>query len=81
MPAPHSTTFSFAYSDPDRARLVERAIRQEVDEIADDRSRTAVDRDDSTLRIVVQASDIVALRAAANTWLTLTDVAERTAEL
>ena len=81
MPAPHSTTFSFAYSDPDRARLVERAIRQEVDEIADDRSRTTVGREGGTLRVVVEAADLVALRAAANTWLTLTDVAERTAEL
>lgn len=80
MTAPHRTTFSFDYVDADRARLVERAIRQEVDEIADDRSWTTVTRNGATLQVVVAAEDLVALRAGMNTWLTLTDVAERSAE-
>lgn len=79
MSAPHRTTFSFDYADAARASIVERAVRQEVDEIADDRSWTTVTRDGATLRVVVAAEDLVALRAGMNTWLTLTDVAERAA--
>ncbi|MDX1745662.1 MAG: KEOPS complex subunit Pcc1 [Halobacteriales archaeon] len=81
MSAAHRSTFSFTYSDPSEARIIERAIRQEVDEIADDRSRTTVERSDDTVRVIVTATDLVALRAACNTWLTLTTVAERAATL
>lgn len=81
MSAVHRSTFSFTYSNPSEARIVERSIRQEVDEIADDRSRTTVERTDATVRVIVTAMDLVALRAACNTWLTLTGVAERAAAL
>ena len=59
------------------ASRVEAAIRPEVGDIDDDRSRATLDRDGREVEIVVEAGDLVALRAGLNTWLTLADVAER----
>ncbi|NHN47565.1 KEOPS complex Pcc1-like subunit [Halostella sp. JP-L12] len=75
----HETTLAFSYSDLDRARTVERSVSQEVDEIQGDRSATTVSRDGATVTVAVEAADLVALRAALNTWLSLVDVAEQTA--
>lgn len=79
--APHRTTFSLEYDDERQARIVEASVGQEIGEIDDDRSRTAIECEATTLRIVIEAADLVALRAASNTWLTLVDVAERSASL
>jgi KEOPS complex subunit Pcc1 len=73
----HEATFCAEYDDPERARRVERAIRPEVDDIESDRTRATVSRTDERLEVTVTASDLVALRAGLNTWLTLVDVAER----
>jgi KEOPS complex subunit Pcc1 len=75
-PLPHSLTLTAAYDDPDRARTVARSLAEEVGEIDDDRSRTDLDRVGSDLTIAVEATDLVALRAASNTWLSLLSVAE-----
>lgn len=77
----HEAVLTFAYDDetPDpaeRARRVERAVRPEVGEIAGDRTRAALDREDGTVRVRVDAADLVALRAGLNTWSTLVRVAE-----
>ena len=80
MAAPHVIEFEFAYDNPGLAGTVERSLAQEVGEIDDDRSSTTVARDGSTVSIRVEAADLVALRAAANTWLSLTTVAERVAD-
>jgi KEOPS complex subunit Pcc1 len=74
--APHSLSLQFEYDAERRARIVERSIRVEVGEIDDDRSTASVDREDRTVRVRIDAADLVALRAGANTWHRLVDVAE-----
>ena len=76
----HDATLEFDYETPSRARLVAASVAREIGEIDDDRSRTTIDRDGSTVSIDIEASDVIALRAALNTWFTLVDVAERAAE-
>jgi KEOPS complex subunit Pcc1 len=73
----HEATFCAEYDDLERARRVGRAIRPEVDDIESDRTRATVSRTDDRLAVTIAASDLVALRAGLNTWLTLIDVAER----
>ena len=77
----HEAECFFEYSAPAEARLVERSLRPEVGDIEGDRTRTTLDRDGDRLTITVSASDLVALRAGLNTWLTLAGVAERSAGL
>lgn len=76
---PHRTRFSLDYDDERLARVVETSLAQEVGEIDDDRSTTSLARDGGTLEVAVEAADLVALRAACNTWLSLAGVAEETA--
>ncbi|MFB6295260.1 MAG: KEOPS complex subunit Pcc1 [Halobacteriales archaeon] len=76
---PHELSLSFRYSDATRARTIERSLRQEVGEIDDDRSRTDLRRGRDELEMTVEAADLVALRAAGNTWLSLVSVAEAAA--
>ncbi len=71
--------FSLTYSSPSEARTVERSLRPEVDDIQGDRTRASLERDGELVTITISASDLVALRAGLNTWLTLADVAERSA--
>jgi KEOPS complex subunit Pcc1 len=73
----HETRLSVEYPSPEHARRVERAIAPEIGDIDDDRSRTQLRRSGKTLTLVVEAADIVALRAGLNTWLSLVSVAER----
>ena len=73
----HETLLSLTYATPQRARRVERAILPEVGDIDDERSRTRLDREAAELRLTIEARDLVALRAAANTWLSLVSVAEQ----
>ncbi|PSQ16589.1 KEOPS complex Pcc1-like subunit [Halobacteriales archaeon QS_8_69_26] len=74
----HEATVRFDYPDERRARLVADVLGNDVGEIDDDRSRTDLTRDGRTVRVRVEAADLVALRAAANTWVGLVDVVERT---
>jgi len=73
----HETLLSLTYTDPQRARRIERAITPEVGDIDDERSRTRLDREAAELRLTIEARDLVALRAAVNTWLSLVSVAEQ----
>lgn len=75
----HEAVLEFSYTDADRARIVERSVRQEVDDIAGDRTRATVDREGRHVDVTITASDLVALRAGVNTWTTLVRVAERSA--
>jgi KEOPS complex subunit Pcc1 len=77
---PHRTRFALEYDDERVAETVAVSLANEVGEIDDDRSRTSLSRDGRTVRIDIGATDLVALRAASNTWLSLAAVAERTAE-
>ncbi|WP_248895279.1 KEOPS complex subunit Pcc1 [Haloplanus halobius] len=77
--APHRLSLQFDYADERRARIVERSVRVEVGEIDDARSAARVDRDGKQVRVRIGAADLVALRAGANTWTRLLDVAETVA--
>ncbi|SFB74818.1 KEOPS complex subunit Pcc1 [Halobiforma haloterrestris] len=77
----HGATLEFAYDSTSRARLVADSVAREIGEIDDERSRTTIDRTGATLILEIDAEDVVALRAALNTWFSLVDVAERTAEV
>jgi len=74
---PHAGDLVFDYPDPRAARLVARAVDQEVGEIDDGRTTARVSREGATLRVAVRARDLVALRAGLNTWASLVEVAER----
>jgi KEOPS complex subunit Pcc1 len=78
---PHETVLTLAYDTEPDARTVERALGPEVGDVPDDRARASVAREGSTLTIRVAAADLVALRAGANTWLSLVAVAERCVDL
>ena len=76
MTAPHQTRLTAEYDSADRARAVERSIRPEIDDIEGDRTTARLSRDGRRVELVVDAADLVALRAGINTWLTLRGVAE-----
>lgn len=77
----HRTEFRLSYDDEAAARIVTQSLREEVGEIDDDRSATSLSRTDGTVVLQIQATDLVALRAAMNTWLSLVTVAERTVSI
>jgi len=74
----HEATYDFEYDSAAAASIVERSLRREIGEIDDERSSAALERAGRTLTVSVEAADLVALRAATNTWLSLVDVAEST---
>lgn len=76
----HDATLEFEYESASRARLVAESVAREIGEIDDERSRTTLERDGRRVLIDIVATDVVALRAALNTWFSLIDVAERTAD-
>ncbi|WP_226041013.1 KEOPS complex subunit Pcc1 [Natrinema sp. DC36] len=78
--ASHDATLEFEFETPSRARLVAESVAREIGEIDDERSRTALERDGRDILIEIVAADVIALRAALNTWFSLIDVAERTAD-
>ena len=73
----HDAVLTFDYDDAERARRVERAIRPEVGDIDGDRSTVRLAREDERLELIVEATDLVALRAGLNTWFSLVSVAEQ----
>ena len=75
----HSVALSFDYPTADDARLVERAVRVEVDQLDADRSTAGVSRTDTRVAVDVAADDLVALRAGLNSWLRYVSVAEQVA--
>lgn len=78
--APHGVVLAFSYPDAETARVVERSVRQEVDDIEGDRTRATVAREGERLTVDVVADDLVALRAGLNTWCTLVEVSERSSQ-
>ena len=79
MPS-HSTELVFRYDSSAVASVVADSVAVEAGDIEGDRSRAAVNRDGDTVRVTVDATDLTALRAGQNTWLTLVEVAERAAD-
>ncbi|MFB6222906.1 MAG: KEOPS complex subunit Pcc1 [Haloarcula sp.] len=76
MTAPHQTVLTTEYDSPEHARSVERSVRPEINDIEGDRTTARLSRDGQQVEIIVEAADLVALRAGINTWLTLLGVAE-----
>lgn len=72
----HDTVLTLDYPSSAQARRVERALEPEIGDIDDDRSSVSLQREESVLELHVEASDVVALRASLNTWLSLVGVAE-----
>lgn len=66
----------FEYDSPESARRVERALVPEAGDIDGDRTRVRLAREGATLEVCLEATDLVALRAGLNTWLSLVTVAE-----
>lgn len=64
--------------EDERARLVAASLAPEAADLGDDRSRTTLERDGTHLAIGIEAADLVALRAAANTWSGLLETAVAT---
>jgi KEOPS complex subunit Pcc1 len=77
----HDATLEFDYDCERRACIVADSVAREIGDIADERSRTTLERDGSTLLLEIRARDVTALRAALNTWFSLVDVAERVADV
>ena len=76
----HDALLRFTYDSPASARVVARAVAQEVGEIEGDRSAATVERDGPAVVVRVVADDLVALRAGMNSWGSLVEVAERTVD-
>ena len=72
----HTTILTAEFDDPEQARRIERSLRPEIGAIDGDRTMATLSRDDEVIEISIRATDLVALRAGINTWLTLLGVAE-----
>lgn len=77
----HSADLRFRYRSPEAAALVADAVAGELGEIDGDRATATLTVADATVRIDIDAADLVALRAGLNTWEGLLEVAERSAEI
>jgi KEOPS complex subunit Pcc1 len=73
----HEARLEFEYTDAADAERVARSVAVEAGDIEGDRTAAAVERDDATVVVTVEAADLVALRAGVNTWTSLVGVAER----
>lgn len=77
----HQIGFDLEYDSAEVANVIYQSVAQEIGEIDDDRSETTITMEGNTVRISIDAADLVALRAASNTWLSLVEVAEDTASI
>jgi KEOPS complex subunit Pcc1 len=73
----HAAELVFSYPEAQRAVRVEHSLRPEVGDVDGDRTMVTLARDGAALTVAIEARDLVALRAAINTWTTLASVAER----
>lgn len=74
----HEITLSLSYQRPSEAAIIEGSLSREAGDIEGDRTSATVSRAGSEVTITIRSEDLVALRAGHNTWLGLTEVAERT---
>lgn len=77
---PHRLVCEFMYADDRQAGIVYGSVHQEMGEIPGDRAMADVSHEGRVLRVEIEADDLVALRAAMNTWVGLVGVAERVLE-
>ena len=64
--------------DQSVAENIARSLSVEAADLRDDRSETKIHRDGSEVAIDIVATDLIGLRAAANTWFGLLETAEET---
>lgn len=74
---PHETSLTFEYDTESEAETVERSLEPEIGDIEGERTEAALSREGSVVHVDIAATDLVALRAGQNTWLSLVSVAER----
>lgn len=72
----HTAEVEFSYGSKHTALVVSNAVSQEVGDIEGDRAMATVEHSKNTVRVHIDATDLIALRAALNTWTSLLDVAE-----
>jgi len=73
----HRTSITVSYDSVHTASIVEQSVGPEIGDIDGARSSATIDRAGSAVTVDVEATDLVALRAGQNTWLSLLEVAER----
>lgn len=71
----HETVLTVTVDEPQQASVIATSLQQEVGEIDDDRSTARVACSNDTVEVIIEAADLVALRAALTTWLSLLGVA------
>jgi KEOPS complex subunit Pcc1 len=69
----------FPHETVERARVIERSIREESGRIPGDRTSTTVTRSGTTITVTIEAVDLPALRAGTFTWCSLIETAAQTA--
>lgn len=74
----HRIMFDLEYDTAEQAHVVYQSVAQEIGEFDDDRSTTTIEFTGTCIEVTIVATDLIALRAAANTWLSLVEVAEHT---
>jgi len=72
----HSATLSVSYDSPDRARRVFASLDPEVGGVDDDRASASLARNGDTVEVIIEARDLVALRAGTTSWSRLLSTAE-----
>lgn len=59
--------------------MIAESLRPEMADLEDERSHARITHHASDIEITIEARDLIALRAAMNTWMHLVRVAESTA--
>ncbi|MEM0349690.1 MAG: KEOPS complex subunit Pcc1 [Candidatus Caldarchaeum sp.] len=77
----HVTIFIEFSTDPDKASSILKSLKPETDSIKSRRSKTSVERIDGDVTVKLEAEDITAARAAANTVIRLLNVSLATMEV
>lgn len=77
----HVTIFIEFSTDPDKALSIFESVKPETDSIKSRRSKASIERLDGDVTVKLEAEDITAARAAANTVIRLLNVSLATMEV
>jgi KEOPS complex subunit Pcc1 len=77
--ASHEAVIRFPHESASRARTVTDSVRRELGQIPGRRTTASVTREGSTVRVMLEADDLAALRAGTFTWCGLIEAAAKTA--
>ena len=76
MRVEHTATFHIECDSDALATMLRRSIEPELAPLTDARSRAEIAVEDRVLSLRIEAADLIACRAAVNTWAGLLGVAE-----